>query len=266
METKAVKLIYFSPTQTTQKIVEAIGRGMSIDKVERIDLTLPEAAKKTFEPVRDALAIIGVPVYGGRVPLEAVDRLKRLQGNDTPAVIVVVYGNRAFEDALLELKEIVSAVGFRPIAGGAFIGEHSFSDDAMPIAPGRPDDNDLQKARALGEAVLAKLGSIVSLDALPPLEIPGDFPYKERKIRSDVAPVTHADLCIQCETCVAVCPVGAVSLKEAIETETGLCILCCACVKNCPTTARRMENPGIRKAAEWLVANFSGRKEPESFI
>ena len=266
METKAIKLIYFSPTQTTQKIVEAIGRGLSIDKVDRIDLTPPESAKKPFEPVREALAIIGVPVYGGRVPIEAVDRLKRLQGHDTPAVIVVVYGNRAFEDALLELKEIVTSVGFKPVAGGAFIGEHSFSDDATPVAPGRPDNSDLQKARALGEAVLSKLDNAISLDDLPPLQVPGDFPYKERKNRSDVAPVTHADLCIQCETCVAVCPTAAVSLKEAIETDTGLCILCCACVKNCPTTARKMENPGIRKAAEWLVANFSERKEPESFF
>ena len=193
------------------------------------------------------------PSTAAGVPLEAIDRLKRLQGHDTPAVIVVVYGNRAFEDALLELKDIVSSIGFRTIASGAFIGEHSFSGDDAPVAPGRPDEKDLQKARALGKAISSKLDGTISWDALPPLQVPGDFPYKERKPRSNAAPVTHADLCIQCETCVAVCPVAAVSLKEAIETDAGLCILCCACVKNCPTTARKMENPGIQKVTQWLV-------------
>lgn len=266
MKIKTMKLIYFSPTQTTKRIVEEIGRGISLDQVERIDLTLPEAVKQPVAPIKDALAIIGIPVYGGRVPLEAIERLQRLQGQNVPAIIVAVYGNRAFEDALLELKDLVSSIGFRPIAAGAFIGEHSFSDDATPVAPGRPDVNDLQKAREFGKAVSSKLAEAASVEAITPLSVPGDFPYKERKPRSNMAPMTHDDLCIQCETCVAVCPVAAVSLKEVIETDAALCILCCACVKNCPTTARKMENPGIRKAAEWLVANFSARKEPEIFI
>ena len=31
-----------------------------------------------------------------------------------------------------------------PIAGAAFIGEHSYHTEARPIAPGRPDEADLQ--------------------------------------------------------------------------------------------------------------------------
>ena len=266
MEMKSLKLIYFSPTQTTKAIVEEIGRGLSMDQVESIDLTLPGAVKNSIIPIRDALAIIGVPVYGGRVPPEAINRLRCLQGSDTPSVIVVVYGNRAFEDALLELKDLVISLGFRPLAAGAFIGEHSFSEDTTPVATGRPDDKDRQEARAFGTTVLSKLSGCASPENMTPLRVPGDSPYKERKLRPNTAPVTHNDLCIQCETCVAVCPMAAVSLHEAIETDAALCILCCACVKNCPTMARKMEDPAIRKIAEWLTANFSERKEPEIFV
>ena len=41
MNIKTVKLIYFSPTQTTKKVVEGIAQGMNIDNIEHIDLTMP---------------------------------------------------------------------------------------------------------------------------------------------------------------------------------------------------------------------------------
>ena len=83
--------------------------------------------------------------------------MRRVKGDGTPAVLVVVYGNREFEDALIELRDLMVEQGFRPVAGAAFIGEHSFSNDATPIALGRPDAEDLVKARAFGEEVRTTL-------------------------------------------------------------------------------------------------------------
>ena len=43
------------------------------------------------------------------------------------AVPVVLFGNRNFDDGLIELRNILTEDGFMPVAGGAFVGEHAFS-------------------------------------------------------------------------------------------------------------------------------------------
>ena len=83
-------------------------RGLATGTTVIEDLTLPGNFQK--ELPEHALAVITVPVYGGRVAPPALARLKEIRGNHTPAVIAVVYGNRAYEKALEELghKKIVS--------------------------------------------------------------------------------------------------------------------------------------------------------------
>jgi ferredoxin len=116
MDVNLVKLVFFSPTKTTDRILVGIAQGIQVDIVERLDLTPPEARTREFEEMRGELVIIGAPVYGGRIPPEAVYRLRRIKGNGTPAGVVAVYGNRAYEDALLELRDLAVEQGFRPIA------------------------------------------------------------------------------------------------------------------------------------------------------
>ncbi len=267
MPVNAVKLVYFSPTHTTQRIVESIAQGMDIRPLSSLDLTLPPGANQTLEVDRDTLAIIGVPVYGGRLPVVAVQRLQWVLGDGGPAVIVVVYGNRAYEDALLELKDMALARGFVPMAGAAFIGEHSYSTTAMPIAPGRPDAEDIARAMAFGQQVRARLLQ-TSMVNLPPLDVPGHFPYKERRPApaSPPTPTTIADLCTLCGRCAAVCPTAAITVSETVITKATACIACCACTRACPTGARVMEDPRIRQTATWLYENHSARKEPEIFF
>ena len=266
MEINAVKLIYFSPTQTTKKVLEGIAEGMQMEWVEHIDLTRLDATTQDPEALDAGLVIMGVPVYGGRVPVEAVERLQPFRGEDTPVVCVVLYGNREYEDALLELMELAEKAGFKPVAGGAFIGEHSFADDNVKIANGRPDNEDLNKAREFGGKIRKKLGEIQTLDDISPLRVPGNTPYKERRERSGISPVTQDTLCELCETCASVCPNAAITIDERILTDPEACILCCACVKNCPTGARVMEDSRIKQMAEWLRTNCSERKEPEMYV
>ncbi len=102
MEVKQVKTVYYSATGTTQKVLESIANGIKVETVEHINLTLPEGAKQTIPPFTDELVIIGAPVYGGRLPVEAINRFKQLKARNTLAILIVVYGNREFEDALLE--------------------------------------------------------------------------------------------------------------------------------------------------------------------
>jgi hypothetical protein len=86
-----VRLIYFSPAKTTQKILEGIAQGTAISKVKHLDLTLPEAKIPDLNDIQDEVVLFGVPIYSGRVPLAAAHRLQRLKANRTPAVIIVVY-------------------------------------------------------------------------------------------------------------------------------------------------------------------------------
>jgi hypothetical protein len=104
-----------------------------VDAAEQLDLTPPEARIPPFVEMQAELVVIGAPVYGGRIPIDAKFRLQRINAKNTPAVIVVMYGNREYEDALLELNDIVVETGFKPVAGGAFIGKHSFENDSIPI-------------------------------------------------------------------------------------------------------------------------------------
>ena len=266
MNITSLKLVYFSPTQTTKKVVESIAQGFQVDTVEHLDLTSPETIKGGFAELHDELAIIGAPVYGGRVPIDAVHRLRQLKADDTPAVVVVVYGNRAYEDALLELKTLAEEAGFKPVAGGAFIGEHSFAHETLQIANGRPDTEDLKKARAFGAMIRKKLRGIRTRDDMPPIRVPGNFPYKERSKPSKESAGTRETLCTACGTCAAVCPTGAITVNDTVTTDPGACILCCACVKNCPTQARVMEEPRIKQLAERLSTDFRERKEPEMYL
>ncbi len=264
----SVKLVYFSPTHTTRSVLEAIAEGVGINDVEHLNLTSPEMATKTFNEFRDELVILGAPVYGGRVPKEAVKRLSLLKGNNTPAVVVVLYGNREFEDALLELKNLAVNLGFIPIAGGAFIGEHSFTNPESPIALGRPDTQDLEKSVAFGQRIRRKVASVENLAAESPINVPGNFPYKDGVKESDECPITIEENCTLCGTCTLVCPTGAVYIVEdkRVETDPKRCIMCCACVKSCPENARIITAPRIKKIAQRLSEQCHNPKQPETFL
>lgn len=265
MDVTTARLIYFSPTQTTRKVIEGIAQGVRIVTVEHIDLTPPEAMAKEFAEIHDELAIIGAPVYSGRLPTEMISRFRRIRGNGTPAVVVVAYGNRAYEDALLELRDLALEAGFRPIAAGAFIGEHSFSNGAAPIAVGRPDGEDMRKAGEFGRMVREKLKIMPAFDEMSPLQVPGNFPYKERGGLSNISPVTQERICAKCGKCAPVCPTAAITGRDTVVTDASLCIRCCACAKTCSLGARMIDDPRIRQVSEQLSMNCRERKEPETY-
>ena len=262
---EALNLIYYSPTGTTKKIVKTIGKELGLKQLNEYSITSKPIDLKP-ELGDNCLTIIGVPVYGGRVPIEAVEQLKKLQSKNTPAVLVVVYGNRAYDDALLELKMIAENCGFNIIAAAAFIGEHSFSSIDKPIAAGRPDKLDLIKCVEFSHRIKAKINDLEQGDLFE-LAIPGNYPHKERsKLPESIAPETAYDQCDNCGICVDVCPSNAITIVGQVITNAKLCTWCCACVKNCPNEARFFENPTINGIKEKLFTTCSERKEPELFV
>jgi ferredoxin len=265
MKIKKIWVVSFSPTGTSKRVVNAIVSGMPGIPTENIDLTSP-ATLETRKFDSDDLVVIGVPVYAGRVAALAVQRLGGFAGNSTPAVITVTFGNREYEDALIELQDIAEKASFRTIAAGAFIGEHSFSDPAMPIAENRPDTDDLLLAEIFGKKISDKLNSIKDLQVAVCPEIPGNRPYKEGMGQLPFTPHLLESACTLCGTCLSVCPTGSISMESAIEMNSSSCIFCCACIKNCPENALIIDAAPLKEKRQWLHDNYSMRKVPELYI
>jgi len=265
MKVESVKLVYFSPTGTTKTVVQSIARGIHHSTVETIDITRPEARKQPLETSENELLVIAVPVYMGRVPALLMEWLQEIKAQNTPAAGVVVYGNRVYDDALLELKDILIQRGCKPIAGAAFIGEHSFSNAETPTARDRPDAGDKNHAELFGRKILEKLNAIPSVDRISDVPIPGCHPYRGDSKLWTVDFIAVSDACIRCGICAEGCPVGAIDPENSALIDTGNCITCCACIKHCPTHARTMKSGPVRDASLRLSTLYKERKEPEYF-
>lgn len=268
--------IYFSPTHTSEKIARAIAEGIGMEKRIETDLTIDESDRAI--EIDNTLAIIAAPVYGGRIAPIALQRFKRLHATSSPVILVAVYGNRDYEDALVELYDACSTWGFTPLSAGAFIGEHSFSTEKRPIAHGRPDEKDLISARKFGKESYEKLQALLKkeeqvtnktspkniTDFLQGFHVKGHRPYKLLQPSRPSAPVSTSQ-CFGCGECIPACPTHAIVLNAAsdkIETDIHKCIRCCACVKACPIHARVYTTP----FAALLHEKCSLRREPELFF
>ncbi|OIQ51893.1 Ferredoxin [Pseudodesulfovibrio hydrargyri] len=267
MDIRSLKLAYFSPTGTTAAIVEAIAEGLGYDVAEDADITMPQARQEPLHASADELLVVAVPVYGGRIPLLLEPWLRSLQLDGTPVVCVVVFGNRAFEDALIELADIVTGQGGVVLGGAAFIGEHSFSSDKYPVAVARPDADDLRGAEDFGRKVRQALDALADIDEAPKPAIPGDRPYKERTPRGPVDFISVGEECVLCGVCAEQCPVGAIDEADFKSTDPEKCIMCCACIKVCPEHARSAKSGSpVEGFAKWLNGNCAERKEPAYFL
>lgn len=258
---KKVNLIYFSATGTTEQTIKAIGKGVS-NKLKDFNITLPMNRKQDYTFDENDLLIVGVPVYGGRVPEFLLDYFSKIKGNNTLAVFVVVYGNRDYDDALLELKEVFEKNAFIGIAAGAFIGEHSYTDK---VATGRPDKEDLKKAYNFGLSIKEKINKISNTKEMPSLLVKGNHPYKERSAKTIAAPITD-ETCIKCGICATTCPMAAISFTDYSKIDSSLCIHCCSCIKICPVNAKSFNDETIENIVEKLNTQFRLiRQEPELF-
>jgi len=257
----AVCAVYFSPTQTPRTVVMAIagemGRRLGLSVCGR-NLTPPYARKNGRSFDQEDLLVLGLPVYGGRIPAFLEDVLTALTGNGAPAVIAAVYGNRHYDDALLEMQELLEARGFRVVAAGAFVGQHSFT---AKVGAGRPDDADLAALAGFAAGAADKVGR----GAWGRLQLPGNHPYKERgPALAQIKPLTGED-CYHCMDCSRSCPMGVIHHDDPAEVADG-CIRCFACVKCCPVGAKYFQSEMVDKSTAMLEANCMARREPEVFF
>lgn len=264
MKISKVNTVYFSPTFSTKEVTELVAGEMvlagNIAQGGNIDLADPAqgSAPHTFGP--EDLVCLGVPSYGGRVPGPAAQRMENLRGQGTAAVVITAYGNRDYEDTLLEMKDLLTARGFTVIAGIAAIAQHSI---APSIAAGRPDDKDRHELREAARAICEKLDDLASLQD-GQVEVKGKHPYKEYG-GSALKPAAD-DSCIGCGTCAAQCPVGAIPADDPAATDRDACISCMRCLKVCPVGARKLDPAGQLAVEQRLSKICKERKENELYI
>ena len=266
MKVDAVKLVCFSPTGTTKSVVNSICCGLAIDKVELIDITTPEARETKLLLAENELLVIGVPVYMGRVPAVINEWLNSIAGCNAPAVCVVVYGNREYDNALLELNDIVTERGCHVIGGAAFVGEHSFSCSERPTAEGRPDEVDLKEAELFGARINKKLFMVSPDKQFADINIRGTCPYEGSTKLWNLDFIEVTSECTECGLCSTVCPVGAIDPARNNLIDIEKCLTCCACIKSCPQNARKVKPSPVEDASYKLFNLYHERKNPEYFL
>ena len=248
--------IVFSPTGGTKKVADCLTGALDGD-ITTVDLTDSKQDFHAVLPSKEDVAVISVPSYGGRVPAVATERLGMVHGNSARAVLVCVYGNRAYEDTLIELEDTAKKAGFQVVAAVAAIAEHSI---ARQFAAGRPDAQDEAQLSDFAKQIQHKL---YAADASEPA-IPGSRPYKKAGGIGMVPKPTKE--CTNCGVCAAECPVQAINKEDPKKVDEKACISCMRCIAVCPQDARKV-NPVMLSAASMMLKKVcSERKDCELFL
>ena len=265
---------YYTGTGRTELVVMSVarrlGERLSLPVVERSYATpYDRRFPLTFSPTE--LAVVGSPTYAGRVPNLMLPYLNTIQGSGTLAVPIVTFGNRAFDNSLIELRDLLEQGGCRTIGAAAFACQHAFSE---VLGKGRPDAEDMGELLAFADALAEKLlnGPLpdgpIPVEGKPGPDYGGYFaPHDRNGVFIDIRKVKPlcTDACTQCGLCAELCPMGAIDPDDCTLVP-GKCVKCGGCVKFCPLGAKYFEDPGYLYHKEELELMYARRADNAVFL
>ena len=243
--------IIFSPTGGTEKVAHILA-GQLGNSAVTIDLSDAKTDFTKCEITPEDMVFVAMPSFGGRAPAVAIERLKQITGNGAKCTLVCVYGNRAYEDTLVEMEDAAKECGFRVIAAVAAVAEHSILPQ---YATGRPDKTDEAQLADFAAKIAGRDSVITSL--------PGNHPYKKSS-GAGLVPKPNKN-CVKCGLCAEKCPVQAID-PASFAADPKLCIGCMRCVKQCPKNARKVSGMMVSIAGMAIKKACSVRKENELYL
>lgn len=256
--------IVFSPTGGTQKVSDILCSVWEEDgrcKKEIIDLTDRKTDFSKYTLEKEDICFVSVPSFGGRVPDTAAERIAQIHGNKALAVAVIVYGNREYDDTLLELQDILETAGFRCAAAVTAVAEHSIM---RQFAAGRPDRGDETQLKEFSKKIQAVFGKISQASSERKLQLPGNRPYRE--YNGVPFKPSGNEKCVSCGVCAQKCPVGAIPDENPAAVDPEVCISCMRCIAVCPVHARHIDEKMVEALAQKVGQAFSHVKENELFL
>lgn len=273
MKIQRIYSVYWSATGNSRKVARTVSDTMGEClgcPVKEFDFTLPQARETIMEFSSEDLAVVVLPTYAGKLPNKMLPFVQTgIVGNGTPAIPLVTFGNRSFDNSLAELVDSLKANHFSPIAVGAVVCRHAFTD---LLATGRPTEQDLEVLKQFARKAAEKI--LVSSSLPAPVAVPGDSTapyYIPKGLDGQPAkflkakPKTNLDSCIRCGTCARLCPMGAIS-SEDFSQVPGTCIKCQRCIRSCPKKAKCFDDPAFLSHVAMLEANFRDSKENSFYL
>ena len=196
MKIRKVTAAFFSPGGNVEKIAIAIGRTaaeMLEAEFEMFDFLPPGERDGVRNFDSDEFLIIGLPVFAGRLPNKilpfvqsgfraaeaspdsinddsntanddsntALDNINAGKTAKPLCISFVSFGNRSFDDGLSELVMEMRNSGFEIAGAAAIVGQHSFCET---LAPGRPDEKDMEEIKNFSRDVCRNIISIKDED------------------------------------------------------------------------------------------------------
>ncbi len=251
---KAV-LVCFSPTGGTRNAGRLAAARLGVP-VEEVDVTA-NCPERSF--ASDELAVFAFPVYGGRIPAPMIGNLQKLKADGTPAVMLASFGNRAVDDAYLEMSDTAEKLGFVTVAGAEFVEPHSVDKS---YGAGRPDYKDIE---IMDEFIQKLKEKLEAADRPEHFELPGNRPYREYN-GIPIKPKYKAKKCVSCGACFSHCPTGAIDKSKPEEFDSEKCISCMGCVSVCQKGARYIPLLMRFTGKMFLKKACSERQEPKYYI
>lgn len=196
MEIKRVHIAHFSPTGTTKRTLRAVAEGFGCSELSETDWADPKSRAAILKIGPDELVIAGMPVYYGRIPSLFHEGLP-LRGEGTP----FVPGLRCTATGIT----IRAGSGTQNARRGGGVRDarcRRVRGAALPqsrYGPWAPRRFRSRGHEAFRQCSAGQGGGLAG--SMPPLSVPGAFPYKEYKPTPFAPELLDAETCIRCGLC-----------------------------------------------------------------